>query len=218
MKVRVSDVGRLHKTLDHDVVAWPAVKNILATISVKDVVSGTPQERVVAAAADQDVVTSAAVEDELRTVGADPRGLDHVVTTEAVDVDGVVEVEVIDHDFACEAADHKGTVLDRQRDDIAAAGAVDHDGVVLAVAGGAADGSGEVDVDLLDGASRHVIDRDGVGAAERVEVEGFDTGRVHGDGRDIAEQCGMPVIRRDGDVLTDVGPVEQHRLRPSLAV
>ena len=71
-----------------------------------------------------------------------------------------------------------GSPSDRDRgpraddvDDVVAVGAVDDDGVGLAVAGGAADRAGEVDVDLRHVGAAQVVDGDGVGAAQGVEVD-----------------------------------------------
>ena len=56
--------------------------------------------------------------------------------------------------------------------------------VGLAVAGGAAQRARQIDVDIVDVGAAEVVDRDEVGAAERVEVDLLDAVRVHRDGGD----------------------------------
>jgi hypothetical protein len=187
--------GLLHDALDGDVVSRAAIKDVGTGTADQDVVPGSAQEGVVAGTADQNVVAIAAVENEPRPVAAEPRGIDHIVTPQSGDADSVVGVEVIDHDLAGKAIDHQRTVHDRQRDDIVAGGAVDSDGVVLTVASGAADRPSQVDVDASHVGAGEVIDRDGVGSAESMDVHGLDPLRVHRDGADIAEQHGVRAVR-----------------------
>src|SRR5438552_14841276 len=68
-------------------------------------------------------------------------------------------------------------------DRVVVVGGVDDDAVGLAVAGGAAQGAGEVDVDAVDVGPSEVVDVDEVGTAEGVEVDPLDAGGVH---RDVA--------------------------------
>ena len=139
-----------HERLDHDIVARPAVQHIDAAAADQDVIAEAAEDDVVAAAADQDVVAVTAVQRQLRAIGADARGLDHVRAAETIDHHPVVgEFEVLDHDPAGEAVDHQRAVLvDRQQDDVVAVGPVDGDHVGSSVARGAADRGGEIDVDL----------------------------------------------------------------------
>ena len=68
--------GRLRpgSTLDHDVVAGPAVEDVLPRPADQDVVAGAAEQHVVARAADQDVVAVAAVGRELDRAGGQARG------------------------------------------------------------------------------------------------------------------------------------------------
>ena len=54
-----------------------------------------------------------------------------------------------------------------------------------AVAGRAAECAARFDVDLRDVGAGQVVDGDGVGAAERVEVDRLDVVEVHDDGGDV---------------------------------
>ena len=82
-------------------------------------------------------------------------------------------------------------------DDVVAVRAVDGHDVGRGVAGRAADRAGEVDVDLLDVGPGEVVDDDGVGAAERVEIDRLDVVEVHDDVAEIAGEQHAPAIGRD---------------------
>ena len=73
-------------------------------------------------------------------------------------------------------------------------------------------GCRQVDGDLVDVGSGEVVDRDGVRAAQHIELDMLDTAEVHRHVADIAEQAGAVAIRRDIDLLGDVGAVEQQRI------
>src|SRR5262249_20211143 len=143
----------------------------------------------------QHVVAVAAVGDELHAGKA--ARLDHVVAGKTVDDDAVVGVEVGDvHRFRqARNRDHAIVVLDR--DHVVAGGGVDDDRVRRSVATSAAQRSGEVDVDVLHAGSGQVVDRDGVGAAQRVEVDVLDAVEVHGDAGDIAREPHPAAVCRD---------------------
>src|SRR5205807_7679041 len=95
-------------------------------------------------------------------------------------------------------------------DRVVACGGVDDDAVGLAVAGGAAEGAGEVDVHAADVGDSEVVDGDEVGAAEGVEVDQLDAVRVHRDAGDVAGESEPVAVRRQPDLLGDVGAVEEH--------
>ena len=78
-------------------------------------------------------------------------------------------------------------------------------------------GADEVDGDLRHAGSGQVVDRDGVGAAQGVELDVLDAVEVHGDVADVAGQPHPPAIGRDVDVLVDVGAVEHQRIGAGLA-
>ena len=102
-------------------------------------------------------------------------------------------------------------------DRVVAVGAVDGDAVGLAVAGGPAEGAGEVDVHVADVGAAQVADADEVGAAEGVEVDPLDAGGVHRDIAGIADELEAISVRGQADALGDVGAVEQHRVGAVLA-
>ena len=76
----------------------------------------------------------------------------------------------------------------------------------------------QVEVDLGDVGAGQVVDGDGVGAAQGVEVDLLDAVEVHGDVADVAEEPNPAAVGRDVDVLVDVGAVEQHRVDAGLAL
>src|SRR5207245_7648445 len=82
---------------------------------------------------------------------------------------------------------------------VVAVGAVDDDAVGLAVAGGAAEGVGEVDVDACDVGAGEVVDGELVGLAEGVVVDVFDAVGVHGDVAGVAEEGEVVAVGGEGD-------------------
>ena len=144
--------------------SWPAAAD-------QDVVAGAAEQRVVAGAADQDVVAVAAVGRELRCRRRRPEAVDDVVAAQGVDRHPVVgRLGAGDVDLGGEPGHRDDAVVAGDRDHVVAAGAVDDDGVRLAVAV-PLPGAGEVEVDLVDVGAGQVVDGDGVGAAEGVEVD-----------------------------------------------
>ena len=103
-------------------------------------------------------------------------------------------------------------------DDVVAVGAVDDDDVGRRVAGGAADRAGEVDVDLGHVGAGEVVDRERVGAAERVEVDRLDVVEVHDDVAEVAGEQHAPAVRRRREDLVAGAAVEQHRVGAVLAL
>ena len=79
-------------------------------------------------------------------------------------------------------------------------------------------GHSQVGVDLGHVGAGQVVDDDGVGAAESVEVDGLDVVEVHRDVGDVAEEPHPPAVGGDVDALGDVGAVEQHRVAAGLAL
>ena len=64
-----------------------------------------------------------------------------------------------------------------------------------------ADRAGEIDVDLGRLRAGEVVDGDGVGAAQRVEVDRLDVVEVHDDVADVAGEPHAPAVGRDLEVL-----------------
>ena len=91
-------------------------------------------------------------------------------------------------------------------------------GVRHAVALPAARRRRQVDRDLLHVGPGEVVDRDGVGAAERGKLDVLDAVEVHGDVADVAEQPHPRAVGRDVDVLVRVGAVEHQRIGAGLTL
>src|SRR6266516_1278778 len=66
--------------------------------------------------------------------------------------------------------------------------------------------------------SAQVVDGDNVGAAEGVEVDALDAGGVHRDAGDVAREPEAGAVRRQVDLLGDVGAVEEQRVGAVLAL
>jgi hypothetical protein len=115
-------------------------------------------------------------------------------------------------------ADGRGARRAGGHDDVVAVGRVDDDLVLRAVARRPADGPGQVGVDRREVSAGDVVDRQPVGAAERVEVDPLDVVEVHGDVRHVAQEAHAPAVGRHVEGLGDVRPVERHRVVPVLAL
>ena len=63
--------------------------------------------------------------------------------------------------------------------------------------GRAADRAGEVDVDRRDVRPAEVVDRDDVGAAQRIDVDGLDVVEIHDDVADVAGEAHPLAVRGD---------------------
>ncbi|QYU68465.1 VOC family protein [Leptolyngbya sp. 15MV] len=138
--------------------------------------------------------------------GRQAGGLDHVVAAQRVDHHAVLRAEAGEVHLCREAQDADRAVVAEHQHHVIASRAVDHHGVRLPVAGA------QVDVHLRHVGSRKVPDRDVVGAAERVEVDGLDVVQVHRHIGDVAEEDRAAAIGEDLDVLRDIRAVEQHRV------
>ena len=110
--------------------------------------------------------------------------------------------------------DARGVSADSDR--VLAGGAVDDDRR-SAASPVTAQEAGEIDVHASDVGSGQVVDRDEVRPAEGVEVDPLDAGRVHGDVGLGAEEPEPVSVRRQVDLLGDVGAVEAHRVGTGLA-
>ena len=77
---------------------------------------------------------------------------------------------------------------------------------------------GEVGLDVRHVGPAEVVDRDGVGAAERAEVDRLHVVRVHRDVGDVADEEQSPTVRGHVDPLGDVGAVEPQRVAARLAL
>src|SRR5262249_52077524 len=146
-------------------------------------------------------------------------GVDGARAGARVDVEPVVRgLGVEDGDRRGEAADLHASRVPVDDDRVVPVGAVDDDVVVGAVAGGAPEGPGQVDVHAGDVRAAQVVDRDGVGAAEGVEVHGLDAVGVHDDAGDVARDPQVVPVRGEADFLGPGRAVEDHRVGPGLAL
>ena len=75
----------------------------------------------------------------------------------------------------------------------------------------------EVQVDRGDVGSGQVVDGDGVGAAQGVEVDRLDAGEVHRDVADVAGEPDAIAVGRDTEILRVVRAVEDHPVGAALS-
>src|SRR5262245_15490115 len=214
------DPARLSaRSLDQGVGAWPPGEDVLARSADQHVVAVAAAEGVVPRAADQNVGAVAAVRRELDRVGRQAGCVHHVVTGQGIDLQLIVgglgagdvhlRRQALDGNAAGVAADH---------DHVVAAGALDGDGVGGAVAGAAAGGAGQVEVDLGDVGAGQVVYGDGIGAAQGLEVDMLDAVEVNRNVADVAEEADLMAVGGVVDVFVEVGPVELHRFVADLAL
>ena len=71
---------------------------------------------------------------------------------------------------------------------------------------------------LVEVGAGQVVDGDGVGAAQGVEVDPLDAVEVHRDVADVAGEPDATAVGGDVDLLVDVGAVEEHRVVAGLAL
>src|SRR5262249_60924166 len=103
-----------------------------------------------------------------------------------VDHDALVRLEVGDRHRLGQARHRDHAIVVHDRDRIVAVGRVEDDRVGRTVAAGGAGLCAQVDRDLVHVGSGQIVDRDGVGAAQRVDLDVLDAVEVHGDVGDIA--------------------------------
>ena len=97
--------------------------------------------------------------------------------------------------------------------DLVPAVAAVHDHLIrLAIVGA------EVDVQRVEARLADVVDGDRVGATEGVQVDLLEAARVHRDACDVADELETVPVRRQIDLLGNVGAVEDHRVGTGLAV
>ncbi len=125
---------------------------------------------------------------------------------------------MLNRDERGQTGDRDSGLVPAHRDVVVPVGAADRDAVGRAVGDGSAEGACEVDVDGLDAGTAQVVDRDGVGAAEGVEVDGLETGRVHRDIPEITHELEPVATCRQLDFLGRAGSVEDHRVVAGAAV
>ena len=103
-------------------------------------------------------------------------------------------------------------------DRVVAVRAVDDDAVGLGVAGVPPGVPARSATTARDVGAGEVVDGDGVGAAECLEVDLLDVVRVHRDVGDVAEEPEAVAVRRQVDALGRAGAVEEHRVGAGLTL
>src|SRR5262245_15605068 len=196
---------------DQDVVAGPAVENVHAPVPMQHVVAGAANERVVGRTAEQKVVAGAAVRRQLDGPGRPACRVHGVVAVAGLDrkpvVGGLGTGNVY---LAGQAEDGNAGRIPGDHDRVVAAGAV-HDYVVrLAVT--TRGGCPEVEVNFAGVRAGQVVDGNGVGPTQCVEVDPLHAVEVHRDVARVAGEEDMASVGGDVDFLVDVGAVENHRV------
>src|SRR5262249_54942348 len=168
---------------------------------------------------DQDVIAVAAVRRKLDSAGGQAGGLHYVVAGQGVDDQPIVgRLGAADVHHGGQTGDGDTGRVAGYRNHVGVVGAVDDDGVGRPVAGVAAGSARQVDIDLGHGGAGQVVDGDGVGAAEGVEVDGLAVGEVHRPAGHVAEEAPPRAVGRDVDVLVGVRAVEQHGVEAVLTL
>ena len=115
-----------------------------------------------------------------------------------------------------DAIDKHCVVEGKYTDCIERLGAIYRHFVNLAIANSAR--ARKIDIDHSDIRAAQVVDGDFVRAAERIEGDLFDTVQVHGDVGNVAGKQHPLAIRRNVDVLGNVGAAEIQRIDTSLTL
>src|SRR5262249_35412258 len=144
------------------------------------------KETVVAAAAKQDVVARPAIEGEHRVFGRQRHGREGIVAGATGDDERIGCLRGADGDELRQTGDRQRAALAQHVDVVVALGAVDGHAVGREVAGAAAGRRCQVNGDLHHAGAGKIVDRDGVGAAQGVELDVLDAIDVHGDVADVA--------------------------------
>src|SRR6478735_650193 len=189
---------------DHDVVPGSAVENVLRGAADDDVVSRAASQDTDDVTADNDVIAVTAIGGQ--RAHRKPRRLDDVVSAEAVDHDAIVGVEVRDRHRLGEARHRDHAVDAGDEDRIGTIGGVDDHRIRRTITGAV---DTQVEIDLGDVGPGQVVDRDGIDATQRVELDVLNVVEVHGDGGDVAREPYAAAIGRDVDLLVDLRAVEQ---------
>src|SRR5215472_15079718 len=181
---------------------------------------------------DQIVSIAAEVEHERVVAGVALKGEIYCPSGQCGRIDGVVAGAAFDHQMITkitalrmvdgnlirQSTDRDQSPGRRDVDLVVAAGAVDRHSVGRAVARAAAEGSRQIDGDLLDAGAGKVVDNNVVGAAKGLELNALDAIEVHRDIGDVAEERRVGAIGRDGDIFDDVGTAKVERIEAAPAI
>ena len=206
------DVASVARIPGEGVVAGAHQGDVVALASVHRVVPVTAEQHVVAQAAEELVVSGAPVEREDDRLSREAGRRDVVVAVETLDDERVARLLVVKRHLCGEAGDGEAACALVDANPVRAVRSVHDHAIRLAI------GPAEVGVHALDVGSRQVVDRDEIRSAESVEVDALDAGRVHRDVGLGAEEAEPVSVRRQLDLLGDVGAVEAHRVRACLAL
>src|SRR5207248_1365015 len=130
---------------------------VVAAVAVDRVVAVAADQRLDAAPAGERVVSGASVEDEGDRLGREGSCRNAVPAVESADVEQVGRILVPDRHLRRQAGYRDTGGVSGDVDGVVAVGAVDGHAVGLAVAGGAAERAGEVDIHSADVGSGEVV-------------------------------------------------------------
>src|SRR4029079_1529132 len=99
--------------------------------------------------------------------------------------------------------DHAVTAGDEDR--IGAIGGVDDHRIRRTITGTV---DAQVEIDLGDVGPGQVVDRDGIDATQRIELDVLDIIEIHGDVGDVAREQNAAAVGRDVNLLVDVRAIE----------
>ena len=172
VRAALEQIGAVARIPDHPVIAGVAEDLVISGRAEQDIVVVAAVNHIASAAANEDVVAIAAIDGELDLPGNEAGGIDESIgTSQPVDGQRIVGGLLAgDQHLRGEPAHHHGRTGQAYHHMVGAARAVDDHRVGRSVAG-AATGCPQVDLDPSDIGAREVVDDDGVGAAERVEVD-----------------------------------------------
>src|SRR5262249_6996385 len=117
-----------------------------------------------------------------------------------------------------QAGDHEAGPCALDVDRVTGIGAGDNDGVGQGVARAATRRGGKVEVEVGEVGAGQVVDRDGVRAAQGVEVDPLDAVEVHHDTGDAGAEADARAVGGDVDPLADIRAVEEHRVGAGLSL
>jgi hypothetical protein len=149
------------------------------------------------------------------------RGIDPVITRAAVDGQLVGGIGMEDGHRSAGAGDQDSPSADRKQiDRVVAGGAVDRDVVDLAVADARAERALEIDCHPgeREVGAGEIVDHDGVGTAEGVDIDPLDAVEVHRDASGVAGEKHARAVGRDVDGLVDIRAAEIKPIEAGLTL
>src|SRR5262249_680158 len=132
------------------------------------------------------VVAGAAIDGQRGHEGGQARGADHIGAAEALDGESVRGFGGVHVHLRVQADNRVAAAGAEDLDVVRGVGPVNDDAVRRPVL--TPRGRGEVHVELRQARAAQVIDGDGVGAPQDIEVHALDVGEVHDDVAEVARQ------------------------------